>query len=215
MPDVLASAEKLFQTQGFQETSLHQIAENLGMAESELEKVYPSKEHLALAIYHGLSQSSADSVCDIPAGSVAERYFLFLEARLATLSRHDESISALFAAAMLPKSSISPAMISPAKTDPILKALRGLVAEAEDAPKDGDDLENMALLLYSFHFLLMLFGLYDRTEQKQASVYFVQFLRDFVKLTRPMMVMPLINKALHKLTQITLLVFGGAKLKAE
>jgi AcrR family transcriptional regulator len=212
MPDLLTTAERLFQQQGYSETPMRQIAEAASISLEALERDYPSKEHLALAIYHQLSQQSYESATMLVDGTVSERYFLFLEARIPALSSHEVTASALFASAMLPKSHISPAMISPARRDPILKAMQSLVDGADDKPSDATDADNLALLLYSFHFLVMIFWLYDRTPEKQASQYFISFLRDFVKLTRPMMIMPMINKALHKMTQITLLVFGGAKL---
>jgi AcrR family transcriptional regulator len=212
MTDLLTSAEKLFQQQGFALSSMRQIAEAASIPLEELERDYPSKEHLALAIYHQLSQQSYERVATIGEGTSSERYFRFLEARIPALSSHEETISALFAAAMLPKSTVTTAMISPARRDPILKAMQGLVDGADDKPGDAADADNLALLLYSFHFLVMIFWLYDRTPEKQASQYFISFLRDFVKLTRPMMIMPMINKALHKMTQITLLVFGGARI---
>jgi AcrR family transcriptional regulator len=212
MSEILNLAETLFQKQGYPETSLSQIAEAANLPLADLQALYPSKEHLALAIYQRLSEKSESLAANLISGSISERYFLFLESRLPLLNEHEGAVSALFASAMLPHSAIKPAMISPAKTDPILKALRALVEGSEDSPKEGNDSENLALLLYSFHFLVMIFWLYDRTEAKQASQHFVHFLRDFVKLTRPMMIMPLISKALHKLTQITLLIFGGAKI---
>ena len=212
MPDVLTSAEKLFQQQGYSETTLRQIAEAAAVPLEKIEREYASKEHLALAIYHRLSQQSYETVASIAEGTTSERYFRFLEARIPALNPHTETASALFAFAMLPKSAITPAMISPTRRDPILKAMQGIVDGAEDKPSDESDADNLALLLYSFHFLVMIFWLYDRTENKQASQYFISFLRDFVKLTRPMMIMPMINKALTKMTQITLLVFGGARI---
>jgi AcrR family transcriptional regulator len=215
MPDLLSSAEMLFQQQGYSETTMRQIATSASIPLEQLERDYPSKEHLALAIYQRLSQQSFETVASIAEGSISERYFRFLEQRIPTLNPHTETASALFAYAMLPKSPISPAMISPTRRDPILKAMQSIVEGAEDKPSDEEDADNLALLLYSFHFLVMIFWLYDRTENKQASQFFISFLRDFVKLTRPMMIMPMINKALHKMTQITLLVFGGAKLSEK
>src|SRR5690606_14430070 len=112
-------------------------------------------------------------------------------------------------------SEITPPMISPGLSDPLMHAMQALIKQADDAPGKDDDSDNLAMLLYSFHSLVMLFWLYDRTEGKRATLLFINFLRDFVKLMRPMMMMPLVNKALMKMAKIMMLVFGGARFVEE
>jgi hypothetical protein len=68
------------------------------------------------------------------------------------------------------------------------------------------------MLLYSFHFVVTIFWLYDRTPNQQATTLLIDFLRDVFKFIRPMMIMPLFGKAMVKLAQIMMLVFGGARL---
>src|SRR5688572_25027482 len=111
MTELLNIAEALFQKQGYTESSMSQIAETAKLPLAKLEALYPSKEHLALAIYQRLSEKSQQSTASIITGNISERYFLFLECRLPLLIQHEEAIAALFATAMLPRSPIKPSMI--------------------------------------------------------------------------------------------------------
>ena len=71
---------------------------------------------------------------------------------------------------------------------------------------------NWRTFLYAFHFLVIVFWLYDRSDEKEASHMFTGFLREFVKLVRPMMVMPMVGKAMNRMAKIMMVVFGGARL---
>src|SRR5690606_10324038 len=107
---------------------------------------------------------------DLPEGSISERYFTVMEEKLSQLSAHQEAVSALFAIAMRPKSGITAAEISPGMRDPMMALMQQLIDQADDKPaKDEDEL---ALFLYAFHFLVIVFWLYDRTDEKEASHLF-------------------------------------------
>lgn len=211
--DICQVADTLFEEKGFGQVSLGEIAEVAAVPLNLLEAVYSSTQAIALTIYQNSTQFTVDEIAHLPSGTVSQRYFALLESRLAQLAQHQEAMTGLFASAMSPSSPIQAADISPGMRDPLMSALKQLVNEASNAPtKDGDDL---VLLLYTFHFLLILFWLYDRTEEKQASHLFTNFLREFFKMARPMMVMPMFSKAMRKMAKIMMLVFGGARLVDE
>lgn len=207
---LLQVAENLFDTQGFEQVALKDIADALDLPLASIEQEYPSTAHIALSIYHDLADESLASSADLAQGKISERYFRVMEDKLAQLNQHQESVSALFATAMRPRSAILPSEISPGLRDPMMSVMQTVIADASDAPsKSADDL---VFLLYTFHFLVIIFWLYDRTEDKQASHLFTNFLREFVKISRPMMVMPMFTRALNKMATIMMLVFGGARL---
>lgn len=210
---LLQQAEQLFETQGFEQVSLQNIADTLNLPPDIIQQIYPSTAHIALSIYHNLAENSLCDSEDLPQGTISERYFAVMEAKLTQLNQHEESVSALFATAMRPKSGILPSDISPGLRDPMMNVMQNVINHANDKPtKEQDDL---ALLLYSFHFLVIVFWLYDRTDNKEASHLFTNFLREFVKIARPMMVMPIFTRALNKMAQIMMVVFGGARLVDE
>jgi len=207
---IVGVADTLFESQGYDSVTLATIAETAEMPLEIVTSAYESKVAIALAVYHRLAKQSLQESENLSYESFAERYYQLIEYNLTLLNIHQEAVSALFAAAMRPNSCVVPADISQGKHDPTMQAMALVVDGATDKPtKDSDEL---ALVLYAFHFLVVIFWLYDRTEDKQASHVFTQFLREFFKLMRPMMMMPLVKKALNKMAKIVLLVFGGAKL---
>jgi hypothetical protein len=65
----------------------------------------------------------------------------------------------------------------------------------------------MAGLLYALYMVVMIFWLYDRTTDFRATHQLMDFLREMIKVLRPMLLMPLFTKALHKMSGIMRLVF--------
>lgn len=207
---VLETAATLFERDGYDETSLQDIATVADVPLASLKKDYPCKEQIALALYQTMAESTLSSAGNLAGGSISERYFRVLENRLTQLSHHEETVSALFAGAMRPKSTITASDISPGMRDPMMAVMQAIIQDADDKPLKDE--EELAYFLYAFHFLVIVFWLYDRTEEKEASHMFTGFLREFVKLVRPMMVMPMVGKAMNRVAKIMMVIFGGAHL---
>ena len=207
---VLEVAGELFEQEGFEQISLQAIAEKTEIEPDVLEVKYGSTIKIALSIYQVMAESSLESVTKLPSGTISERYFAMIEAKLEQLQANQETVSVLFATAMRPSSSITAADISPGLRDPMMAVMQAIISDASDKP--GKDEDELALFLYTFHFLAIVFWLYDRTEQKEASQLFIKFLREFIKMVRPMMVMPMVAKALNRISRIMMVVFGGARL---
>lgn len=207
---ILETADRLFNESGFEQTSLQSIADKAEIPLDILEQEYTCKEQIALKIYHEMAKSSLSELRNLPDGTISERYFTVIEDKLVQLNAHQEAVSALFATAMRPSSSITAADISPGRRDPMMLVMQELIASASDKP--SRDEEELALFLYTFHFLVIVFWLYDRTKDKEASHMFTTFLREFVRMVRPMMMMPMFTKALNKVSKIMMVIFGGARL---
>jgi len=207
---VLETAATLFESGGYDETSLEDIATAADVPLELLRQDYAGKEQIALELYHMMAESTLSSAGNLSEGNISDRYFSVMEDKLAQLNSHQEAVSALFAIAMRPKSAIKASDISPGLRDPMMAVMQAVIHDADDKPiKDEDDL---AYFLYAFHFLVIVFWLYDRTDEKEASHMFTGFLREFVKLVRPMMVMPMVGKAMNRMAKIMMVVFGGARL---
>lgn len=207
---ILETANRLFNESGFEQTSLQSIADKVKIPVTVLEQEYTCKEQIALKIYHEMAKLSHSELGNLPDGTISERYFTVIEGKLVQLNAHQEAVSALFATAMRPSSSITAADISPGLRDPMMLVMQELIASASDKP--SRDEEELALFLYTFHFLVIVFWLYDRTKNKEASHMFTTFLREFVRMVRPMMVMPMVTKAFSKVSKIMMVIFGGARL---
>ena len=208
---ILHVAADLFENDGYTATTMSGIAQAAHISLTDLESLYTCKESIVLDLYRSLADNMQQSIPEIPDGHVAQRYFKFMEARITQLQAHYEAMAALFAIAMLPHSPLSTKDISPGTRDAIYQAFLLLIARSDDAPSD-DEADNLAMLLYTFHFMILVFWVYDRTKDKQATHLLVDFMGDFFRVMRPMMMMPLFRKAMNKLARIMMLVFGGARL---
>ena len=205
-------AAQLFQERGYEETSLHHIAETVHRPIAELEQQHSCKASLALQIFRDLGVATQATTPTLPPGTVSRRYRHMMQAKLVQLRPHKDVISALFANAMRPNSPLVASEFSHGQHDPMRLAFDDLITGSTDAPRKLKDQTELATMLYTFHWLVILFWLYDRTEENRATYLMIDFISDIFKMVRPMMVMPLFGKAMTKLSQIMMLVFGGARL---
>lgn len=207
---VLDIADDLFHELGFSQTHLEDIAKRAEIPVEMLEREYGDTAHIALHLYHQLSSETHMWVETLPTGTISERYHALLTHKLTQWEANEAITVGLFSQAMQPQSTITASDISQGKCDPMLKSMHTIVDGAQDRiVRHADEL---ILMMYAFHFLVVIFWLYDRTEGKKASRIFIQFLREFIKMMRPMMVMPMVSKAMAQMSKIIMLVFGGAKL---
>jgi hypothetical protein len=64
--------------------------------------------------------------------------------------------------------------------------------------------EQMGVMLYTFHMLLLLFWLYDRSENQAATQKLINFVHELFKMLRPMFFLPMIPQAIAKLSAIVM-----------
>jgi AcrR family transcriptional regulator len=209
---ITRAAADLFQQQGFRQTTYAQIARAAGVSDEQLEGQFESKEAIALALYQQISDDTLAYARSLEADRLGEMVKLALDYKLQQMETHRGSMTALFAESMREDGCISNADISPGQRDPALTMFAFLVETASDTPDKPADITNLTTLLYGFHFLVLLFWLYDRTDERRATAMMLNFLQDVLGMLRPMLMMPLVRNIVMKLAHITLLVFGNAKI---
>ncbi|MCA9912694.1 MAG: TetR/AcrR family transcriptional regulator, partial [Anaerolineae bacterium] len=210
--EFLFTSAALFQQNGFDGTALSQLASETGLTVAEIEERYPHKEDLVLALYHVLGAESLSEITGLPRSTVAQRYQLLLQQKLHQLAPHEDALSALFATAMRRTSPIQAADIAPGKRDAMFQVFATLVEGANDAPQNAQEAEDMALMLYGLYHYALLFWLYDRTEEKRATELMLTMVYEFLKLSRPLLMTPLLGKSISKMGRVLMLIFGGARL---
>lgn len=203
-------AAQLFRQNGYDQTTLAEIAAAAQRPLAELEDTHPHKAQLALAIFRDLAVETQTAAAHLPVGTVSQRFRHLMTGRLRQLQPHEDAISALFASAMRPHGAVVASELSQGQRDPMHQAFAEVVLSAADAPRTPADCAELADMLYTFHWLVLIFWLYDRTAEHRATHLLLDFLGDLFKIVRPMMVMPVFGKAMTKLSQIVMLVFGGA-----
>jgi pyoverdine/dityrosine biosynthesis protein Dit1/AcrR family transcriptional regulator len=167
---VLEAALRLFADAGFDRTSFADIASEAGVAVSVAFQSFPTKEHLALALYATLAGDLEGwAAAELPAGSVAERFAAATRKKLALLAPHRAAFRALAARALDPDGRA--AVLGPA-AEPVRSAVAGVfllvVRGAIDAPADAEAVI-LARALYAVHLLLVCVSLADAAPEAGSA----------------------------------------------
>jgi AcrR family transcriptional regulator len=81
-----------FASKGYDETTLQQLAALAGCSLAEACILFPTKEHLALAIYERLANDLCEWSSELPEGSIAARFEATMRAKFALLAPHRRAL---------------------------------------------------------------------------------------------------------------------------
>lgn len=162
------------------------------------------------ALYMALGKQSYAQAADLAPANVAQRYADVLTAKFDQLAAHRPTISRFFADTMQAE-----AHAGNFHTDPMRDVYHQVVVGATDAPTKPDDITGLSHLLYALYLMSVLFWLYDRTPQQQATRSLIDFMREMIRILRPMMMMPMFTKAMYRMTIIMDMVFLNNALAAD
>ena len=206
---IMDAAMDLFTQQGYDATTMRDISNAAGCSLGLAYRYFEQKESLAAALFERIYQNVPQQVEELAPGTLSDRYYSLMRLKMAELAPHRELTAALFGAAMRPSTQILvPGMSSGPLRAMLLASFHKVVADAIDRPK-SPVAEALGTLLFAMHFLMLLFWLYDRTPSHRASDLMLDFMREAFKMIRPMMIMPLVSKAILKLADLMLMIFGS------
>jgi len=154
---ILEAATSLFAARGFEATTIKDVAEAAELSVGLVCRYFPTREHLALALYGRLADELAAIAVDLPPGTVAERFEALMRARIAQCETARRPLTALLGKALDPESTLyalGPA--TDATRAKIQGALRVVLACARDAPRKEEELVQQAQLLYTIHLGVVL-----------------------------------------------------------
>ncbi|MCU0515030.1 MAG: TetR/AcrR family transcriptional regulator [Anaerolineae bacterium] len=212
---ILSVALNLFTTRGYEATTMRDIAEAADCSPGLTYRYFAHKEDLVMALYDHLAQQSLAYAGTLPPGVIAEGFHALMQHKLTQMQPYRAAVAAMFGALMRPEVGTSVwGQQSTSERDAMVEAF-GLVMQRATDKLTEPLASSMTTLLYCFHLLLLLFWLYDRTPEQRATGHMLDFMREALKLVRPMMIMPLIGKATIKLAHILALVFGGMIPRGE
>ena len=208
--DILARALQLFSAKGYEATTMRDIATAADCSLGLAYRYFGSKEDLVLAHYHRLAEQFAADVEHLVPASIAEQFEQSMLAKLQLIMPYREALSALFGAAMNPKSGIGVLADTTADIRASVRSVYArLLAQATDAPRK-DQVEQLATVLYGAHLLIILFWLYDRTPDSWATRDVIALGREILALIRPFLVLPPVSRALARLARAVGAMTGAA-----
>jgi pyoverdine/dityrosine biosynthesis protein Dit1/AcrR family transcriptional regulator len=154
---LLESATTLFAEQGFDATSIKDVAREAGLSVGLVCRYFPTREHLALAIYDRLADDLMAASLELQTGTVAARFTELMRFRIEQCQAHRRPLTALLGPALDPESALY--ALGPT-TEPTRAKVHGalgvVLAGATDAPKTQLELSRQAQLLYTIHLGLVL-----------------------------------------------------------
>jgi AcrR family transcriptional regulator len=206
---IFETALGLFVEQGYEQTTLRDIARAADCSLGLTYRYFASKEDLVLTLYERLAAELDAQVRELPPAPLAERFDYAMTAKLARLEPYREAFGALFGAALNPRSGVA---VLGGGTSEVRRSVAGIffsvVKGATDAPREPQA-QQLASVLYSLHLALILFWLYDPTPGRRATFQLLALTRDMLGLARRVLKLPPASKALERLAAAIEPVFGA------
>ena len=207
---ILQTALTLFRTNGYENTTLRQIAAESGSSLGLAYRYFSCKEEFVLAFYESLAAEFIQQIPLLPQGKIAERFAAAFRLKLALVEPHNELIGVLLSSALNPNSRV--AVLGKASADIRLRmqsAFSRLVNESDDVP-DAATAAALAKLLYIVHLALLYFRVNDRTPGGRATSELLAWIKSALSYFPTSYRLPFISDALLKLSETLDTVFGGA-----
>ena len=155
----------------------------------------------SLALYDQFMDSLEATIDELASGQLADRYHQALKHALAQLSQERAAMQALFAAALAEDAEFD--LLRGDRAERLARVYHRLVLGSDDALREPKALE-LGIALYTFHMLIVLFWLYDRSPDRASTQKLLKMLHELFKLARPMFFLPLVPQGIASLAEIVL-----------
>lgn len=172
---ILEASLRLFQEQGFRETTMRQVASEVGIALGTTYNYFPTKEQIALYFFEDAMERvfRRFDAEDPPGAALDERLFLLLTLELEEIEPYEELLTVLVFQSAAPSSRLHPASLESRRLrNRFLDRVSGLVEDAYergDLPRMG--YEQMVLdAFWIFHLGIMTFWLNDTSPGKEDTL---------------------------------------------
>lgn len=208
---ILDTALGLFATKGYEKTTMREIAAEAACSLGLTYRYFSSKEELVLELYRNLVRQLEEQANQLAQGTIADRFQRIILTQFELMTPYRETLGAIFGPALNPH---APAGLFGESTADVRRQARdiyiNIVTGSRDAPR-GAHIEEMATILYGMQLALTLFWLQDLSPGTQKTYEFVTFLHDMLALIRPLLRLPVVSKALARLTRIVGPMLGDPK----
>lgn len=208
---ILDAALRLFAAQGFEKTTMRQIA---GEANSSLGLTYryfKNKEDLVIALYALLAADYARLAQGIPPAPMAQRFSIAMGLKLKLLEPHRDVLSSVFMSALQPRSGVfvfgEP---SGDVRDVVLGTWRLLVATATDAP-DAALQDDVVMGLFMVQLAIIFYWLHDPSPDHSLTTQLTALAAGALEMALSLGTMPQFQQQVHTLAALMRPVFAPKK----
>ena len=201
------TAIRLIGEQGYEATTLRDVAKRAGVSAGLLYRYFPSKRSVVLALYDELSDAFAKEAAGMPVGKWRDRFLYALETSLRALGPHRVTLRAL-APVMVGDADEGVFAQSTAFSRTRVQAIfRTAVIDANDAPSQKLA-EALGRLLYLMHLGVILWWLLDKSPGQRATQGLLSLLKRMLPSATLALRLPLVRGAVQSADML----FGEALL---
>jgi AcrR family transcriptional regulator len=174
-----ATAIRMIETRGYEETTLRDIAKEAGVSVGLLYRYFPSKQSVVIALYDQLSADFGRRAGDLRPGRWRDRFLFALETSLRVLEPHRMALRALTPVLVGdPEEGIFAAGTAFSRLR-VQGVFERAVTEASDAPREPLAAA-LGRLLYLVHLTVLLWWLLDRSPRQRATTSLVAVTRQLL-----------------------------------
>ena len=166
---------------------------------------------LAWAVYSEHQASLEKMMKALPPGQLADRYHQTLTKALERMRPDRSALQGLFGRAMTDGSDFD--LMGGPQARQLSQAYHRLVLYSDDVLQEPKARE-LGIALYTFHMLVVVFWLYDRSPGQASTGKLVRLVHELFKLIRPMFFLPMIPQGIARLAEIVLPDLGDSSVGA-
>lgn len=190
---LLRSADRLFASRGYAETTMRDVAADAGCAVGLAYRYFARREDLAVALYEELAAAFDDACAAVPDGSLAGRFEHAMRRRLELLVQHRSMLRALLPLALDASSGIGVWSSSTSQVRARVLAVFVRVA-------NGD--AQTAELLYLLHLAVLLAWLVDNSKDGRGSEAALALVVDGLGYAGPLLGNPFAALVIERLRRV-------------
>jgi AcrR family transcriptional regulator len=154
--------------QGYEATTLRDVAKEAGVSVGLLYRYFPSKLAIVLALYGEMSAECVLRSQQLSHGKWRDRFIFALKMSLEVIKSHRTTFQALIPAIVGSREEGLFAQSAAASRLPVQKVFQQAVIGSTDAPAH-DVAEALGRLLYLVHLAVLLWWLLDRSPKQRAT----------------------------------------------
>ena len=201
------TAIRLVGEQGYEATTLRDVAKRAGVSPGLLYRYFPSKRSVVLALYDELSDAFAKEAAGMPAGKWRDRFLYALEMSLRALGPHRVTLRALVPVMVGDVDEGVFAQSTAFSRTRVQAVFRTAVVDATDAPPQKLA-GALGRLLYLMHLGVILWWLLDKSPGQRATQGLLSLWRRMLPSVTLALRLPVVRGAV----QTADMLFGEALL---
>jgi AcrR family transcriptional regulator len=190
------TAVRLIGEQGYEATTLRDVARRANVSPGLLYRYFPSKRSVVLALYDELSETFAADAAGMPPGKWRDRFLFALETSLRSLGPHRVTLRALVPVMVGDVEEGVFAQSTAFSRKRVLAIFQHAVSGASDAPPEKLA-GALARLLYLMHLGVILWWLLDKSPGQRATQGLLSLWKRMLPSATLVLRLPLVRGAIQ------------------